>query len=166
MYQCISLGLGTPFDTLPQEDVETIRRLLFVSSFFFNTAIVLPKISALAFYNRIFGRTVRWFHYSLWALAIANVAWLIAAYFLLGFQCRPVTALWTTSDGEPDCVPQWEWLTGLAAPSTVIDLIILILPMRLLWGIQASMQRKVIMTAVFAAGYWYVRLSFMNLAWN
>lgn len=60
----ISRGLGKHVETLQPEQVVSTLRYLFITYFFYDLSITLPKCSALLFYFRIFGTNVRWLRYA------------------------------------------------------------------------------------------------------
>ena len=45
---------------------------------------------------------------------------------------------------------------GVTIPNIFVDLLILVLPLPMLWRLQMDMKKKILLTANFMLGYWYV----------
>ncbi|CAJ2512712.1 Uu.00g008310.m01.CDS01 [Anthostomella pinea] len=148
----IDLGLGKHAITVPPADLAEGPKIIFIAAFLYDCNIALPKFSALFFYRRIFERTSRWLTVTLWTVAAMNAGWLFSAWISTIFQCTPVNAAWETVP-ESTCISQWTWFLGTAIPSIVIDFLILIIPLPMLWGLQASASRRIMVGAVFICGY-------------
>lgn len=152
----INLGLGKHAATVPPENLAKSGKIIFMAAFFYDCAISLPKFSALFFYRRIFSNTNKWFAATLWAVGAMNAGWLISALISTVFQCDPVYAVWSeTPVPDAKCFEQQPWFLGTAIPSMIIDLFILILPLPMLWGLQATASRRLMVGFVFLCGYRY-----------
>ena len=89
---------------------------------------------------------------TLWAIGTLCVFWLIGAWLATTFQCIPVRASWeAVSDAK--CVTQWKFFTGTAAPSAILDVIILLTPLPLLWPLQMTNAKKTMLIGLFVCGY-------------
>ncbi|OTA96138.1 hypothetical protein M434DRAFT_393220 [Hypoxylon sp. CO27-5] len=148
----IGHGLGKHAVTVPPVDLAKGPKIVFFASLMNDFNISFPKFSVLFFYHRIFARTSKWFSIAVWTVGIMNVAWLVSALGSTIFQCTPVNAAWETVPGST-CISQWGFWFGTAVPSTVIDLFILLMPMPLLWGLQAPVSRRIMVSVVFVCGY-------------
>ncbi|KAI0021211.1 hypothetical protein F4780DRAFT_292841 [Xylariomycetidae sp. FL0641] len=148
----ISLGLGKHAATVPPEDLAQGPKVIFIAAFLYDCSISIPKFSALFFYRRIFATTSKWFTIALWTVGAMNAGWLLSALISTVFQCTPINAAWETVPGST-CISQWGWFFGTAIPSMIIDAFILLLPMPLLWGLQAPVSRRIIVGSIFLCGY-------------
>ncbi|OTA63676.1 hypothetical protein K449DRAFT_381414 [Hypoxylon sp. EC38] len=148
----IGLGLGKHAITVPPADLLKGPKIVFIASLLNDFNISLPKFSVLFFYHRIFARASKWFTIAVWTVGIMNVAWLVGAFGSTLFQCTPIHAAWEVVPGST-CISQWGFFFGTAVPSTVIDLFILLMPMPLLWGLQAPVSRRIMVGVVFLCGY-------------
>jgi hypothetical protein len=147
--------LGKHAATVPKEHLLEGPKIIFVAAFFYDAAITFPKFSVLFFYHRIFQRNFDWFYYALWTVGSMNAAWLISAWISTIFQCVPVQAAWNPAFQKgARCFDQRIWFLGTAIPSMIIDFLILIMPLPLLWNLQASWRRRVMVSAIFVCGYW------------
>ena len=115
-----------------------------------NTSI---KVSIVHFLITIFRS-----NWSFLKIAYAVVI-LVSAFgiaLLLGdlLTCRPISKLWHPS--RPGvCEKAFPYLIALSSCNMTIDLIIIILPMPMIWGIQMAVRRKIELTVIFALGSMY-----------
>ncbi|KAI0539788.1 hypothetical protein GGR58DRAFT_463416 [Xylaria digitata] len=152
LFWFIHLGLGKHMATVPPADLAKAPLIIFITNFVYYPNISLPKFSALFFYARIFQRTSKWFTFALWTVGILNAAWLLLGWVLTIFQCSPINAAWETVPGST-CIEQWSWFLGAAIPNLLIDLLILILPLPMLWGLQTTASRRIMAVIIFFFGY-------------
>lgn len=151
----VDLGVGRHIAVVPPENIEPILKLLLATYLVYGFALTITKTSALLFLHRIFPRqgSATWFKWTLWIAHIINTAWLVGYTLVEIFQCNPIAKFW--NPGLPgECILQSRIYIGAAAPSVAIDLLILILPLPLLWGLNTSRARKIGIIIVFVLGYW------------
>ncbi|KAI1206599.1 uncharacterized protein F4807DRAFT_226546 [Annulohypoxylon truncatum] len=156
------LGLGKHAVTIPPADLAEGPKMIFIATIFYSCNISLPKFSALFFYHRVFERTSKWFTVARWIVGAMNAAWLVSATINVFLQCTPVNAAWEPVPGST-CISQWGWFIGTAIPSMVIDLLILIMPMPLLWRLQAPVSRRIMVGVLFLCGYCVIVVSIGRL---
>lgn len=113
----------------------------------YSVTITAIKISVLLFYFRIFGvrPDVRIAIYAIGALV---VIWGIVAFFLSIFQC---TARARTIPGA-HCMSTFKFFLGTAIPNTLLDISLLVLPLRVLWTLQLSTQKRIALSTIFSVG--------------
>ena len=129
-----------------------ILLLLFVDGFLYSTGITLVKLSALLFYARVF-KNITWYRRTLLAAGILAIAWWIAFVLVATFTCLPVDKQWIKAK-RGHCIDPASTYIGTATPNVLIDLFILLLPMPMIWRLQASVRRRLALGVVFALGYW------------
>ena len=148
-----SNGLGRPSDEVTAAEYEEIFRTVFVLFLFYDTAVALPKTSALFFYTRLFGSTGRAFRYATWLGHFFVATWVVVIFIVTVFMCNPPQKFWLP-DTAGTCLPVGiPWLSS-AIPTTLIDLYVIILPLPMLWKLQLKPSRKFLVTCVFLCGYW------------
>ena len=150
----ISNGLGKHFDTVPPQKQVQGLEALFAVYFTYDFGISLAKTSALFFYSRVFTThdpRVRW---ALWTTQGLVAAWLISILVSTVTLCIPVQKSWLPTISGHCENTQAVWL-GSAVSSVVIDLIILLFPMPILWSLQITLGRKMLITGVLLCGYGY-----------
>ncbi|MCJ1333644.1 hypothetical protein MMC10_010344, partial [Thelotrema lepadinum] len=152
----VGIGLGKHAADIPPQDVERGVILLGIDYIFFDTAISLPKLSALLFYARVFtvrgspgSKVLRAF---LWLAGALVVSWWIAAVVTSITQCMPLSKAWDPAT-PGHCFDIWTWWLTTAIFSTLIDLFILVIPLPSLWKLQLRPAKKVLITVVFICGY-------------
>ncbi|KAJ5215985.1 uncharacterized protein N7498_002392 [Penicillium cinerascens] len=162
IFYWISLGLGRHSATLPISNQLEGPKIIFAAAYLYDACITFPKLSVLCFYHRVLKRGGIWVRPTLWAVGTLCVCWLIGAWLATTFQCTPVHASW---DPVPNakCFTQWKFFTGTAAPSAVLDVIILLIPLPLLWSLHMTKAKKVMLTGLFICGYSVVILSLGRL---
>lgn len=109
------------------------------------------RMSVLLLYRRIFSLSNRYF----------RVAWWICACIVLGYffvllggsftQCspRPISTLWRD---PAKCHGSNKPLMIMGFLNAVIDIYVLVLPIRQVWKLQMSFGRKLIVCGLFALG--------------
>lgn len=119
-------------------------------------ALGFTKFSVVCFYRRIFRGKI--FSILTIALLVAIAAWGIAFFFAGLFICVPVEAFWTQPPGSPGCFnPIPLFYTG-AISDTVMDIIILVIPLPLIWQLHLSTRKKIALSGIFLLGILYVYL--------
>ncbi len=78
--------------------------------------------------------------------------WFLGILISVVFSCVPVQKSWMPMiDGHCSNVDT-VWL-GSVIPSTIIDLIILIMPLPMIWKLQMKLTKKILVMGVFVCGY-------------
>ena len=79
------------------------------------------------------------------------LAWGIASILSYVFACRPVQGFWDlTIDSQ--CIDRRDLVLGIAVVSIVMDIVILALPMRDIWGLQVTTKQKLAVLGMFLLG--------------
>ena len=68
-------------------------------------------------------------------------------------NCRPVSHVWDPKS-RGYCRPLIVEETTVVGINMVIDTLIVLLPMRPLWGLQMAMRKKVGISVLFGLGFW------------
>lgn len=157
--ELIVLGSGRHFAYIQYVlDVPTVQKtqvLDFAAHIIYTTALLLCRISGLAFYHRVCGMHKRF------RVAIkVFFGFLIAAYlpqiFLLIFHCKPVTGLWPYG-WEPGteiytCL-QWGLVYSVnSSVSLVCDLLLFGIPVAMLRILEMPRKRKVQLGCILLPG--------------
>lgn len=94
------------------------------------------------------GRSFRWIVYSL----IGTVgAYTIAYEMVIIFRCRPISAVWDLTV-EGYCIPSETRMMVLSVANITIDLIILVIPIRVLAPLKMPAKPRISLVLIFAAG--------------
>jgi len=144
-----TFGLGRHQDTLtPTESIKFAKGCLAAETVL-NVPIVTIKLSILLLYHRIFVSPR--FTRALWATGIFLVSWCFASAMVDIFQCVPVQALWDPTIPHK-CVNVDGELIAVSLLNVISDVLILILPLPMLWGLHTTTQRKWQLTGLFLMG--------------
>jgi hypothetical protein len=133
-------------------------KCLFAVEMFYFLAVCLSKLAILGIYCRIFtSRTLLNITYSLIAVVVA--AW-IGSTLADILQCIPVECQWDKSNvGSCNCFDILSYFRFVSLPNIITDLVILVLPWRMVWHLKLSRSQKLSLTGVFLIGSMYVSFS-------
>ncbi|KAL3483921.1 hypothetical protein BJX62DRAFT_230654 [Aspergillus germanicus] len=125
--------------------------LLFAEEILYIWMQFVIKIAFLVFYLRLASKTS--YIYSVYATMVLNLLIAVALWLLYCLQCRPLPAFWNSA-AYPDATCLDTSVTYYVPVSLNImtDFIILFLPIRPLWNIQASLSRRLGVIAVVTVG--------------
>ncbi|KAJ5100497.1 hypothetical protein N7456_006549 [Penicillium angulare] len=162
IFYWISLGLGRHSATLPVSNQLAGPKIIFAAAYLYDACITFPKLAVLCFYYRVFRRGGVWVTPTLWVVGGLCTCWLIGSWIATTLQCTPIRASWETVAGSK-CVKQSTFFTATAAPSAILDVIILLIPLPLLWALQMTRMKKAMLTGIFICGYSVVIVSLGRL---
>lgn len=122
----------------------------FVGYIMWVVAEVAIKVSILDLYIRVFRDVkLRRLAYILMALStIASVGFFLAVFLI----CRPTAYFWDRSI-QGSCSNERLALLFPGIFNMILDILILSLPMRVLWDLQVTRQRKILSFVVFGMGF-------------
>ncbi|KAK4182973.1 hypothetical protein QBC35DRAFT_419821 [Podospora australis] len=124
-----------------------INTLICMTFYVFGMAFI--KTSILLLYHRIF--PTRKFRMALFGLGAVLFSWTMAAFFTSIFSCYPVASLWDPNvDGF--CIDYGQVTLVIGIVNIAIDIAMLIYPMPILWGLQMSTRKKLLLSVAFTAG--------------
>lgn len=133
-----------------------VRVLTVIQYFFILELLDIPlsitpaKISLLLFYVRIF--CVRRFQILVYFVGSVVLAIGITVFFQTIFQCSPVSYGWGQGVGPGTCIDQITFYRYISPFNVLTGILILVLPLPLVWKLQAPRAQKVALTAVFVLG--------------
>ena len=118
--------------------------------FLYSASVNVPKIAILALYRRLF----------------PNKSNRVAIYVVLGFlvgltiainvtaltACRPFAANWNTALPGSHCVDKEPLFRYSSLPNIISDIMMLLLPVRVVYNLQTTTRLKVGLTITFLVG--------------
>ncbi|KAF3796970.1 hypothetical protein GCG54_00005385 [Colletotrichum gloeosporioides] len=128
-------------------------KLFFIDEPLYLATITLTKISVLIFYLRIFPN--KSFRRATYATITYIVTSMMVILFLQIFQCTPINFNWDgwkRDFGTYRCLDLHRLVNIAGGLSISHDLIILVLPLPLLWGLNISKRSKVGISFMFSLG--------------
>lgn len=131
----------------------TVFKVTYLFPLFYALTMMTIKTSILLEWLHIFvpARTRNKFFWICWAMIIANCALYISIVIAVQFYCTPVEKNWhrwipgTCRDrGSIDTTP--------SIFNLIFDVLILLLPQRVIWKLQMDTRRKIGVSIVFSVG--------------
>ncbi|KZM23646.1 uncharacterized protein EKO05_0000115 [Ascochyta rabiei] len=157
------LGMGTDMWLVSFENITKILQIFYYTELLYLASIALTKISVLLFYLRIFP------HQGLRRIIYVTIV--ICAMYIIAFvtatalQCLPIRFAWERWDGEHHgkCVNLNADAWASAAVNIILDLVVIIIPMRELSKLAMSRWRKIGVMLMFLGGGFVTIVSILRL---
>ncbi|EED11730.1 conserved hypothetical protein [Talaromyces stipitatus ATCC 10500] len=148
-FQVLRYGAGLHIASLSASDVPYLYKWLVSAQLAYMLALWLCRLSGIAFYQRLNPRTGP---YSLiLKLSIAFVTSIfITQTLIIALQCIPLSALWGATKGK--CIGSKAVFYSTASMTIICDSLILLLPIYIIFTIQANLTRKVALASVMCFG--------------
>ncbi|KAI9640544.1 hypothetical protein NHQ30_010842 [Ciborinia camelliae] len=120
---------------------------LFALEIIYLISINIPKIAILNLYYRIFiGVRTRIF---IWVLGTILILYSVISTPILIFLCSPIRAYWDVRIKDAKCLNRDLFQTYSALPNIITDIAMLILPLPIIWKLQAPTRLKVGLSLTF-----------------
>lgn len=149
--KAVSWGAGTHVYDLSVADLyPSLLRGWVVAAVMYSVTMCFSKLSILLLYRRLFpisNFVKRW-----WVVTGFTVAYSIGGAFASLFQCSPLTSAWSLTVKADYCINTEKFYTANAALNVASDIMILILPIPIVWGLNTDVRKKVILTGLFSMG--------------
>lgn len=160
-----SVGFGRHVVVLILEHSDSIRTFLgmvVAGNALYFPSICFSKLSILFQYRRLFPS--RRFRSVLIAVGAASIAYCIIALSLFTALCVPIQVPTLENPLVPPlaCTNIVEMVLWLCSLNSVLDLIILVLPMHYVWRLNVTLRRKLQLTFVFLFGSFVVAISIIR----
>ena len=122
---------------------------LYVFMMFWALGVAVVKIGILLFYWRIF--IVRQFRRLVAVVGCIILTSSFAIFLSFMFQCRPIPRFWAeTSAGS--CIDQVSFYISAGSINIASDVLVLSLPMRQVWKLNATVYERTALTFLFCLG--------------
>ncbi|RAL03537.1 uncharacterized protein BO80DRAFT_422975 [Aspergillus ibericus CBS 121593] len=161
----IKNGFGRPMSTVFADKLVTYSLFLYILMLFYNLGLAFFKLSCLALYIRIFG-VHRWIRHMSYIIGGMVIAWVLANELALVFRCHPIDLAWkgNAEQQATSCITQTNIFIAQSAPTIFFDLLILIMPIRVVWSLQLQSTQKLGAILVFSLGLLVTVISMVRLA--
>ena len=126
-------------------------------------AVTCIRASVVALYIRIF-RT-RSFRVTCYIVHCINVVFFVTAILAACLLCRPIARYWDLSV-RGTCGDEVSTDLYLGIVNLLLDILIVILPMPVLWGLQMAVNKKVMLSGMFGLGLVYALAEELDSAFN
>ncbi len=108
-------------------------------------------------YRRVFSLRVRWFRIGWWANVVLVVSYFVGISIQIFLQCAPqsINHFWNP---EKPCHPSGNaHAVVFGCWNALVDLTLVVLPVRMVWGLQMPRKQKVAVSGIFLLGLMYVQ---------
>ena len=143
-------------DEARQAGVTETLRMLWTFQLFFVLATGTIKLCILTFYLRIsLASPSRLWRNVLFGMGVVVGSFTLGVLLLTIFQCTPIHKFWAPNDDEwGHCIDPLTNLLITGSINTVLDVIIVLLPVPLLWQLRTTIHQRAVLTAIFlSAGF-------------
>ena len=128
-------------------------QITFTASTIYFAAVALTKLSILALFYEVFGLRLHHYRIPIFILAGLVLGWWLAFTIVNLLFCIPLHATWDlTYTGPKQCVDNLPSYIANGVSNVVTDALILVLPVRVVWGMQLSMGKKAGLLFIFLLG--------------
>ena len=146
-------GVGRHLPALAVLDpIRIVRwaKLLLAVEWIYLLAATLPKLCILAIYLRIF--TVKLYRRICYVIAAVVIANFIAGGLTGTFACKPVAYNWDKTIAGGRCIDIDGFFRWISLPNIITDVVMLVLPLPVVWGLRATKNQKIGLTITFLTG--------------
>ncbi|KAI1331766.1 hypothetical protein F5Y16DRAFT_359204 [Xylariaceae sp. FL0255] len=160
---CVDLGVGLDLWAIPQDHIEHILLLTWISLIIYALSRCLIRVSISLFLLRIFRvPATRPF---IIATLVLNLVVAIAFVFAIVFVCTPVPYFWTEWDGlhRGKCLDKWPLFLAAGIITTVLDVLLILLPVGWISHLQFSRSKKITTIIMFSLGAIVILTSIMRI---
>ena len=136
-------------------ETDPVKVLLFLKlekslEYTYPPAFILPKLSILAMYHRVF---TTWPHrVTVFALASILIVTEVMSFFLTTFDCRPFAYYWNKTIPGGHCLDLNAIYQYFNLPNIVTDVVMLILPQSVVWRLCVTRNQKIGLAIAFLTG--------------
>ncbi|KAL9042705.1 MAG: hypothetical protein Q9180_000407 [Flavoplaca navasiana] len=164
LVMALKAGEGLPIKSLTAEQLNLLLILAWAPQIVYTVLISTIKFSILVSYYLIFGG-LRWFRLAIYAIGVLEGMWFIGVLVTVIFECTPVSKSWQPSlPGHCINFPAFLW--GNSISNTVLDYMILFLPVVPVLKLQMSTGHKALVLLAFSLGSLASISSTIRAAWT
>ena len=127
----------------------TFKKILYAWVLFYDITPLLIKISLLLLYKRIFAN--HRFHTAVNIVGVFSVSWCAAFFTKSIWNCVPIKGFWDPHV-HARCINFTASTIAYAVINIFTNILVLALPVPIIWRLQLSTSRKMILTLIFMLG--------------
>lgn len=130
----------------------------YISEILYGIIILALKTSILIQYRRIFP-PIKNSDLMFWGTHLLNsviFVYYIAITFVVAFQCHPVKKAWNPLIQGGHCLSNQNIVVSAGYINTFTDFAILLLPQKIIWGLQMPLRKKLYVSGIFLVGLLWV----------
>ncbi|KAF9878213.1 integral membrane protein [Colletotrichum karsti] len=147
----------------PDLHISHFVKIFLSAQVMYASALLAIKLSIIVLMQRIFSRSSSWFQYTSWVAIFLSCAWALYTA-LLGFViCKPVQSAWDIHVPKTGCGDYTISFSAVAVFDIITDVVIVVLPIKVVSGLQMARAHKIATSVVFGAGFITVIFSGVRL---
>ena len=117
----------------------------------YSLTITTVKISILLLYRRIFDTAA--FRRKTLIVGILCITWFLIAICLEIFECHPFSDAFIPKMLYTDhCIDIQAYYEGVTATNMAIDIVVLLLPVHMVWGLSLPIRQRILLSSIFMLG--------------
>ncbi|KAE9581254.1 Satratoxin biosynthesis SC1 cluster protein 4 [Colletotrichum fructicola] len=147
-------GAGHDVEVLdPDLHISHFVKIFLAAQVMYASELLAIKLSIIVLMQRIFSRSSTWFRYTSWVAIFLSSVWALYTA-LLGFViCQPIQSAWDIYITKTGCGNYTVAFSAVAIFDIITDVVIVVLPIKVVSGLQMARAHKVATCVVFGAGF-------------
>jgi hypothetical protein len=142
--------MGRHVVVVPPNEVEGLLISLFAGCILYAATITVIKISILLLYRSLF--PTPGIDLATKIIGSISIAWGIETALVGIFSCTPVRAFWDVTVKERTCINTTAFFIANSTAHVLLDITILVLPVKKVWELKMSLRHKLIVSFMFLLG--------------
>ena len=147
-------GIGKHIQAVPAGNFIHFWKTLYAYNQIYVATGPATKIAVLLMYRRIFA--TKMFRDAVMILGTLTLMWYLGEALSGVFTCIPVQDYWEKPQNAK-CIDLKSYDIGYAVVNIGLDVFILVLPIRMVWGLKTTIGQKIALTFAFLLGGLYVK---------
>ncbi|KAI0444961.1 hypothetical protein F4803DRAFT_548591 [Xylaria telfairii] len=144
-------GYGKHVANLTQDQAITAFKSFYLGQIVYKVSLNFTKASILLLYLRLFNH-VKWLRWTCYVLLAIVGSYSIASTVVTIFQCNPVVAAFNKYITDAKCINLHLFWRTTAIFAIVTDFFILLIPIRMIYGLQMPLLRRLGLIFLFVLG--------------
>lgn len=135
------------------DQLTEVLKWIWVSEIFMTIILTFVKASVVVWYWNIFAVNNSNIRIPMIAVGGLCLAWGLAALLLVIFQCTPTYAAWDMVAAQTArCIAFGNLILGYEITNMLLDVAILVLPLRAVFKLKMNLSKKVTVAGIFCLG--------------
>ena len=131
----------------------TSSKFMFLSPILWTSAVMTIRAAIIFLYISIFPN--RAFSIACYTILVIDVAFGASAIIADCLICQPISYRWASTTVGGSCGDQKALDLDIAVLNLLLDVVVVVLPMPILWGLQLAKGKKAGLTCMFGIGITY-----------
>ncbi|RAH78045.1 hypothetical protein BO86DRAFT_369470 [Aspergillus japonicus CBS 114.51] len=163
LYGFSHAGVGIHMTELSPSTLVALQKTVITASIVYLPCLAFAKLALLMLYYRLLYTVKAWI-YTLYLVGFVVVGYTIALTVVLIFPCDPIEKNWNPLILEGSCIDRNGAYLATAATNTASDIILLLIPIRVISKLQMPLMEKLGAFLMFGIGSLTIVMSIVRLA--